>query len=309
MQFKLSILSGLLFVCLLSSGQYNTGNTQYIFNPMLINPAFSGGNDALNVSLFYGTKWVGVDGAPTTMAFSVDAPVFKRALGVGLLLVNDDFGVTKENQMVTNYAYRLRMPNSVLAFGIGVDIRQTRTSFSDLIALDMDDDIFQQDSKNYYIPNFSFGLYYSIKEYFVGVSIPRLLNYTYDISSDKYVADNDFSKYSYLLNTGYKFGKEKMISFTPSLLLEYTSGESPGNFQYDINAFVNYKNRFCLGGTYRSERSFISHVQIMPNNQFSLAYSFNFEMSQLNTFSNGSHEIMLRYLFKYRSNVSKPLMF
>ena len=98
MKLKLSILSVLLLVCSLSSGQYNTGNTQYIFNPMLINPAFAGGNDALNVSLFYGTKWVGVEGAPKTMAFSVDAPVFRRALGLGLTLVNDDYAVTRENQ-------------------------------------------------------------------------------------------------------------------------------------------------------------------------------------------------------------------
>ena len=201
------------------------------------------------------------------------------------------------------------MPNSVLSFGIGVDVRQTRTTFSDLVALDMDDDIFQQDSKNYIIPNFSFGVYYAVKDYFVGLSIPRLLDYSYNMNDDKYVAENDFSKYSYLLNSGYKFGKEKMISFTPSLLLEYTSREASEKIRYDINGFVNYKNLLCLGGTYRNERSFISHVQLMPNNQLSVAYSFNFEISQLNRYSNGSHEIMLRYLFKYKEEAANPLMF
>ncbi|WP_430934243.1 PorP/SprF family type IX secretion system membrane protein [Saccharicrinis sp. 156] len=309
MKKALTILSTLLIMCFDCNGQNDVGNSRYIFNPMSINPAFAGGNDALHFSLFYGKKWIGVEGAPKTMAFSLDAPVFNQTLGLGLMIESDDYGVTNENHIKTNYAYRILMPNSVLSFGLGVDVKITKTTFGDLIALDLDDDIFLQDSKNYIVPNFSFGVHYTIKNYFIGLSIPKLLDYNFDMANDKYVSENDFSKYSYLLNTGYSFGIGKSIYLHPSLLFQYTSREITEKLQYDFNALVSYNNRIWLGGAYRNDRSIVTLLQVNPTSQFSVAYSFNFEISKLNRYSNGSHEIILRYLFKYKVDAPNPLMF
>ncbi|MGQ1785688.1 PorP/SprF family type IX secretion system membrane protein [Saccharicrinis sp. GN24d3] len=293
----------------LCKGQDYTLNTQYILNPMSINPAYAGGNNALNLSLYYGKKWIGVEGSPQSTAFSVDAPFLHQKLGLGLMLVSDDYGVTNEKHLRTNYAFRILIPNGVLAFGLGVDVKMTKTSFQDLIALDQDDDIFLLDSKNYIVPNFSFGIHYTIKNYFIGLSIPQMLSYTFDMAKDEYLAENDFSKYSYLLNTGYKIGLNKRIKLYPSLLLQYTSMESPEKFQYDFNTLVSYDDRFWLGGSFRNERSATAILQVSATSQFSVGYGFNFEISKLNRHSNGSHEIMLRYLFKYKVDAPTPLIF
>ena len=88
-------------------GQLSPVTDHYILNPLTINPAFAGYRGALNVALFYRKQWVGIKGAPETLTLSADAPVFNEKVGLGLIIINDKIGVTRENQFITNYSYKL----------------------------------------------------------------------------------------------------------------------------------------------------------------------------------------------------------
>jgi type IX secretion system PorP/SprF family membrane protein len=177
------------------------------------------------------------------------------------------------------------------------------------VVLDPGDEVYLMDSRTFTVPNFSFGMHYSLDNYFVGISIPKLLNYNFDFTKNKYVFVNDFSRYSYLLNTGYIFDAGGKIKVFPSVLLRYSSIPSPSRFQYDINANICLFDLLWLGGSYRNNRTMAALLQVQPNEQLRMAYSYNFEINQLGRYSNGSHEIMLRYIFKYRVEAMNPLNF
>lgn len=302
-------LSCLLLTSIITLGQINPSNNQYVLNPMSINPAFSGGRGALNLATFYGKQWVGVAGAPTTLTFSIDAPLADQKLGIGLMVISDKVGVTKENQILSSYSYKINMDNSVLSFGLGAGIILTNTAYSDLIVLDPGDEIYMQDTRTYAVPSFSFGIHYQTGQFFAGLSIPKFLNYSFNFSKNKYVLDNDFSRYSYLLNSGYTFNAGEKIKIFPSVLLRHSSIPADRRFSYDINAHIGYIDKFWLGGSYRNNRTFATLFQFQPNNQLKIAYTYNFEVSQLGKYSNGSHEIMLRYQFTYKLDALNPLIF
>jgi type IX secretion system PorP/SprF family membrane protein len=286
-------------------GQLAPVTNQYILNPLTINPAFAGSRGALNLSTFYRKQWVGVKGSPETITFSADAPFFDKKIGLGLILVSDKIGVTKEEQIITNYSYKINMGKGILSFGLGAGVIVTNTAFSDLTVLDPGDEIFLTDSRNFVVPKFSFGIHYSVNNFFTGVSVPKLLSYKFDFNKDKYVLNNDMNNYSFLLNSGYIFDLNKKIKFFPSTLLQYSV---IGKFQYDINALFCYINKFWLGASYRNNRSIAGLFQFQPNNQLRIAYTYDFDFNKLGKYSNGSHEIMLRYEFHFKVNALNPLV-
>jgi len=302
-------ISVLLLIAKIGVGQINPTSNLYILNPMSINPAYAGESGALNISTFFGKQWVGVDGAPTTLAFSADAPFADRKLGLGLMILSDKIGVTKENQLSTNYAYKIELENSILSFGLGANIITTNTAYSDLIVIDPGDEIYLVDSKLYMVANFSFGMYFSGKNYFAGFSVPKLLNYSFDVTKNKFVIDNSIRNYSYLLNTGYIYDISEDFKLFPSVLIRYSSVPSKSKFQYDINTHISYLNKFWIGGSYRNKRTFAAMFQVQPNDQLRIAYTYNIELSQLGKYSKGSHEVMLRYIFRYNVDALNPLIF
>ena len=116
----------------------------------------------------------------------------------------------------------------------------------------------------------------------------------------------DPAQYYYLLYTGYIFNLSPRISFFPSTLITYSVGE---NLLYDINSHFILFDRIWFGASYRSNRSVGGLFQFALNNQFRVAYTYDFDFGRLGSYSNGSHEIMLRYEFRYKVNVVNPLIF
>lgn len=290
-------------------GQITPVTGQYVLNPLTINPAFAGGRGALNIATFYRKQWAGVEGAPETLTFSIDAPFRDQNIGLGLIIVSDKIGVTKENQFNANYAYKINMGEGILSFGLGAKVIVTNTAFSDLIVIDPGDEIYLTNSRIFVVPNFSFGIHYSFHNYFAGVSIPRFLSYRFDFDRNKYFLNNDLSNHSYILNSGYIFEIGPRFKFFPSTLFRYSAVSTVEKFQYDINTHFCFFDRFWLGASYRNNRSFAGLFQFQPNNQLRIAYTYDFGISKLGRYSNGSHEIMLRYEFRYKVDALSPLIF
>ena len=139
MKHIIKLLFGLL-IPLSVSGQLTPLTNHYVLNPLTINPAFAGNRGVMNIAAFYRKQWVGIKGAPETVSLTLDAPVANDKIGLGLLIINDKIGVTKENQFNTNYAYKIEMGKGVLSLGLGAGIYVTNTAWSDLVVLDEGDE-------------------------------------------------------------------------------------------------------------------------------------------------------------------------
>jgi type IX secretion system PorP/SprF family membrane protein len=300
-------LANLVILSLFSltlSGQLTPVTNQYVLNPITINPSYAGSRGALNIMAFYRRQWVGIAGSPETMTFSMDAPFSDQKIGIGFNIVNDKIGVTKETQFMSSYSYKIKTNNGVLSFGLGAGIMTTNTAWSDLIVHDPGDENYLVDSKVFVVPDFNFGVYYSFKNYFAGFSIPKLLGYTFNYNKNQYSLEVNPREYYYLFNTGYLFTISKKLKFFPSTLITYSPGE---NILFDVNAHFNYSDRLWIGASYRNNRSVAGLLQVGINNQLRLAYTYDFDIGELGRYSNGSHEIMLRYEFKYGVNIVNPL--
>jgi type IX secretion system PorP/SprF family membrane protein len=296
----------LLLIPFSLSGQLVPVTSQYVLNPLGINPAYAGNRGALNVAAFYRRQWTGISGAPETMTLAADAPFLDNKLGLGLIITNDKIGVTKETHFLTNYSYKINMGKGNLSFGLGAGMITTNTAWSDLVVLDPGDENFLTNSRVFVVPDFSFGVYYTNQTFFAGLSIPKLLGYKFNFDKNKYNLTFNPGKYNYLLNTGYIYELSSKIKLFPSTLIAFSPGEK---VLIDINAYVGMNDRLWLGASYRNNRSLGALVQFAVNNQLKLAYTYDFDLGSLGRYSNGSHEIMVRYEFHYKVDAVSPLNF
>ncbi len=301
--FRLFIL---LLIPVNLAGQLAPVTSQYVLNPLSINPAYAGNRNALNIALFYRRQWTGITGAPETMTLAADAPFLDSKLGLGFIITNDKIGVTKNTHILTNYAYRISMDKGNLSFGLGAGIMATNTAWSDLVVLDPGDESFLINSRVFVVPDFSFGVYYTNGNYFGGLSIPKLLGYKFNFDKNKYTFSFNPGQYNYLINAGYIYPLSQKIKLFPSTLVTISSGEK---LLIDLNGYVSFNDRIWAGVSYRNKRSLGALFQFAINNQLRMAYTYDFDFGPLGRYSNGSHEIMIRYEFHYKLDAISPVDF
>src|ERR1700751_4987027 len=113
-----------LIVCTNSFAQHNSLFSQYMFNGLLINPAYAGSNDVLSATAIDRMQWAGFDGAPKTLSFSLHSPLKNKKVNLGLSVLNDQIGVTTQNKINAVYTYRIFFKKSSLSFGLqeGIDM-------------------------------------------------------------------------------------------------------------------------------------------------------------------------------------------
>lgn len=279
---------------------------QYILNTILINPAHTGARGALSAAAFYRRQWAGIKGAPETITIVADAPLADRNVSLGFSIISDKIGVTRETSFNSYYSYKVSTGVGDLSFGLKAGLMSTKTKWSDLTVLDPGDENYLQDSRTFIVPDFSFGAYLTNGRYFAGFSIPRLISYKFNFEKNNYSLKVSPGQYYYLLNAGYSIPVADEILFLPSMLLSLSPGEKA---LLDLNAHFSFSERMWAGISYRSNKSVSALFQFAISNQLKIAYSYYLDFSRLGRFSNGSHEIMLRYEFRYKADVVNPLIF
>ena len=101
-------------------------------------------------------------------------------------------------------------------------------------------------------------------------------------------------------------GISPSVKLLPSLLIKY----HPGNaIQIDYNAQIILKDRIWMGIGYRSKDMLVGMFQCQLNYQLRMAYSYDFELGSIGKYRNGSHEIVLGYVFNYARKVMGPRNF
>jgi type IX secretion system PorP/SprF family membrane protein len=170
---RIFILSLLLLTIIGIKAQQNAMYTHYSFNTLAINPAYAGSRDALTVTGLHRSMWVGFPGAPITQTLTAHAPVFNNKVGLGLSVVSDRIGPTKQTSFSADYAYKINFDKGrVFAFGLKGGLGFLTNDLASLNPNDANDPAYQKNYKSELLPIFGFGLYYSTPKYYLGVSIP-----------------------------------------------------------------------------------------------------------------------------------------
>jgi len=287
-------------------GQHTPLTSQYLFNGLVINPAYAGSRDALAANLTYRHQWAGFDGAPVTQMLSVHAPMGRRKLGLGLLIYNDRIGVSQETGVFSNYAYRMRLGKGKLSFGIGAGFTLLRSQWTSLALQQASDQSFSVDTRSAIRPNFSSGIYYYNKTWFVGLSTPFLITHRYVAGAEGWRLSETKPDLQPMLTGGYVFKLNKDVKLKPTTLIRYRLETGA---QADLSANLILKDKVWIGASYRTGDAMVASLEVLPTPQWRIGYAFDMGVSKLVAHHQGSHELMVQYEFGYRIRVKDPRYF
>lgn len=268
-------------------GQYNSDYMQYMFNGLLINPAYAGSSEALNISGMYRNQWMGLPGAPVTAILSAHSPLKNKKVNIGGILINDRFGVFNHTKASLIYAYRFKLFNGHLSFGLQAGIDSYTTDWNKINTTDVGDPNFQGQKTRNIIPEVGAGTFYHSKNFYLGFSIPNLFNtgFNYDMVG--------------ILNSGCIIKMSDNIRLKPAVLIKYLKS-SP--LSANVSTTFYYKEVFGIGLGYTYKTATLAYVDLKLNTQFHLGYGYTYSLNILQNYTSGSHEIMLRYIFQYKIN-------
>ena len=285
---------GSVCLCL---GQQDKMFTQYLNYPSSINPAYAGSRGSTQILGIARNQWVGLEGAPKSAVLSINSPITFFNMGVGLTLETDDVGPEVTTDVSVDFSHRMRLTKTVfMNLGLKAGLSHQKVDLTNARVVDQYDPLMQE-TNNDVLPNFGVGSYVYGDDFFVGFSIPKLLQT--EIKGGG-IADVklDRNKLHYFLMGGYLFKVNPFIKIRPTMLFKATQGS---RLSWDISAMVIFMDRFWLGTSIRDEDSVAGIFQVNINNQLRLGYSYDIAFSKLSSRTNGSHEISLSYDIVFKS--------
>ena len=294
------------------NAQQDAQYTQYMYNTIVINPAYAGSRGVLSIAALHRSQWVGLDGAPTTQTLNINSPVGKR-VGLGLSIVNDEIGngTNQETLFDAVFSYTLSLANNAkLSFGLKAGGHLLNIDFAKLQGYTEEQaasNLASIDKK--FSPNVGAGIYYHNNKFYAGLSVPNILqteHFDNSNTSGSYLAKERMNFY---FITGYVFDLNSTLKFKPALLFKAVKGAP---LQADFSASFLLNDKFSLGAAYRWDAAFSALVGFQITDKLMLGLAYDREVTDLGntSFNDGSFEVFLRYeLFNNPSKVLTPRFF
>jgi type IX secretion system PorP/SprF family membrane protein len=229
------IITSLVLISLSLYAQQDPLYSQYLNNPVLLNPAYAGINDKLNVVAGYRTQWAGFDGSPTTLNFSAHTSLYDNKVGAGIMVVQDKIGETKITQYNAMYSYKIKLKgDKILSFGLQTGMTNYRNDNAQLNPQQSGDPAFAfiNDSKF----NVGAGIMLKSERYLIGLSAPRLTKGSVDMGGQSIEI---YNQHFYLMGA-YMIYLTDRIRLKPSVLLRATQGAFSTDFNFNLNLEENY---------------------------------------------------------------------
>jgi len=276
-------------------GQQDPVYNQYMNNLLTIQPAYAGMSGYFNITALSRIQWVGFDGAPTTNTLTIQGPLNKYNIGLGLSLINDKFGPVRQNGFYADYAYRIPLnDDQYISFGIKGGFNRYEALLSELPAHDANDPVAIEDINKKYLPNFGAGFLWHSDKFFVGFSVPKFFKNKINSGSGVSIYHEEVNYYAM---GGIVLPIADAIKFKPTFLYRY-SESSPRIVDFTANLL--FFDRVWVGATYRLKNSYGLLFQVFVNQNLKLGYAYDlttFHPTQVNA---GTHEFMLSYDFTYK---------
>ncbi|WP_203295278.1 PorP/SprF family type IX secretion system membrane protein [Luteirhabdus pelagi] len=285
-----------------ASAQQDPQYTQYMYNQSVINPAYAGSKESLNITGLYRRQWSGLDGAPETITFSAHSPVGSN-VGLGLSAIKDELGPVKETNVYADFSYTLQMSETIkLALGVKAGATFHDVGLTDVDLIDPTDPFFSENINNTY-PNVGAGLFLYNDNFYVGASVPNFLESVHlDENGLKYGAEIQH----YFVTAGYVFQLSENFKLKPSTMVK-SSFDGPLSFDANLNAL--FYDRFELGASYRLDDSFSGLVgfQVTPN--IRVGYAYDRVVSDIQEVAPSSHEVIVTFDIFFKERVLRSPRF
>lgn len=276
--------------------------THYMYDNLSFNPAYAGITNSICGTVMFREQWAGFTGNPQTALINVHAPVKVLRGGLGFTYINDQLGFENNNLARLSYSYHYGgLGVGTLGIGASVGIMQKSLNATWITPSGnpgsqdqaIGDDSFN--GKKGMVPDFNLGVFYRTNKLYMGISATHLIKT--DIKQL-----NIQNVQHYWITAGYNYDINPDFTLRPSILAK-TDGAST---QIDFNVNVLYKKMIWAGATYRigdAIAPMLGYQHMFDNGAIlRVGYSYGVTTSQIKSYSNGSHDIMLNYCF----NLDKP---
>lgn len=302
MQKKLLYVFLTIFILSSSAtfAQQDAQLSQYMFNPLYINPAAAGIDGVTKFQLHYRNQWSGYqtsqdgNGSLGTQIFTASMPLNGLHSGIGIQFVNDltPSGAGYQN-MLLSYSYQINLSNgAIVSVGAkgGIYTKSFKSKFRPRETGDPTVDALTG-SINQTKSDFSVGALYKTANYQIGASLNHVNSPVFSFSPDKTGAYsikqvlNITGSFDYYLNAD--------IKVSPVVLwkTDFNTNVLEGG------AIFTYSDRYWLGGSYRLNDAgiIIAGISMLSNNALRLGYSLDLTTVGATAKAPLSHEILLSY--------------
>lgn len=307
-----------------ASAQQDPQFTQYMFNQLYYNPAYSGMDNGTRFQLLGRMQWLGYNtssdgsGGINTFVVSANAPWQAANSGVGFHAVIDRAGARQREEYQVSYAYHLsEIAGGKLSIGVRPGLYGERIT-GELRArdgIDADPVLRNLQGNPYsYRADLGAGLFWrsdKAHQWFIGLAANRLLGSTLNYGiSDGTVFSNKSVPHVYL-TSGITFDLSDDWSVTPQAMLRYiTSTPASAATMVDVNAMVEYQ-KFLFGGlSYRTgsnDASIIVGANLGEKKEWRIIYAADVVNPAVSSATSGSsHELGLSYLLPFVPRPAKP---
>ncbi|MCH8318577.1 MAG: type IX secretion system membrane protein PorP/SprF [Bacteroidetes bacterium] len=321
---KLIIILITVACCLLPTvncvGQQDALYSQYMFNPLVLNPAYAGSREALSMVLLHRSQWWGFKGAPSTQTFSVHTPLIigtksdkrkrsraleSKKIGVGLNLINDNIGPGNSFGIFGSGAYRLSIGKGKLSMGLKAGFFKYEINWNEIDYPDKTTSYTgNKDTK--ILPSFDFGLYYYTDMFYAGAALTHLSRPSIAVDSANNKIDGYLSRH-FILTSGYAFMVNEFIIFKPSFLMKYVKSAP---LSVDINANFLFYGKLWVGTSFRWKNGIVFLTEFNFTDQLKAGYAFDLTLNPIRKHSKGSHEIFISAdLNLWKTKVKCPRFF
>ncbi|MGV3503382.1 MAG: type IX secretion system membrane protein PorP/SprF [Adhaeribacter sp.] len=308
MQRSLSFFLKAALCCLLLSGaggvqaQQMPQYSQYIFNGLILNPAYAGSKGFLSAHASYRSQWAGLEGAPKTATFSLDGVNVSDRIGWGVYAIRDQIGAQSQTDLSANAAVRLKTGEAAV-FSFGLALGASFVSFDpDRVHTSTPNDpAFTRSKDQTLSPDLKTGLYFHTRKFYAGLSVANLVQFD--------VGHLMANRPHLFFTSGYVLTLSDFLKFKPSFLLK---DDLKGPTNADFNAFLLLQDRLWLGASYRRSLDIWQRgigeaqglepaaamaymVELYPSEKIRIGYAYDQSKSGFNKV--GSHEISLGYYF------------
>lgn len=316
------ILGLLVLIAGAVSAQQVPQYSQYLRNQYLVNPGAAGVYDFTDVTIGGRMQWLGFDDAPKTSYLYVSTVLSKRqkvrynpALrvshgpirnpkvktgrlkhAIGGQVIADQYGAFRQMKFAGTYALHLPISKKFnLSFGTSIGI-SNRTFLGDkaevlssIIGSGVDP-VYQTYGANAAGQNtldIDGGLYFYSNDLFVGVSAAQL---TRDLVRFGNTVTNFDPGIHIQFTAGYKFSVSENMTLMPSVLVKQIS---PSPISIDGSIQVEYKEWLWGALSYRNQDAVVIMAGLNISRKFKFGYSYDFNISRINNYSSGGHEVVL----------------
>ncbi|RIJ49965.1 type IX secretion system membrane protein PorP/SprF [Maribellus luteus] len=269
--------------------------TSYMYNGQVINPAYAGIWEKIGFTTLVRKQWAGINRSPLTESFSFHSPLKNEAVGVGLNVMNDRFGLENRLSVLADYAYevylsrrtRLRMG---VKFGF-VNYKNPLTEY-ELYPDNQYDHAFSEDVDLKFLPNFGIGFFLYQEHFYAGFSVPKLIEN--DLKENFHNYSTSAEVRTIYLNGGYvlPFDPFNYVVFKPTMLVRATWGTP---LQADVAANFMIREKLWLGVMWRSNAALCFTGNWMFSNNIRVGFAMDVTYTDIYPYQNGTFEFTIGY--------------